>query len=79
MTEDKSIQEPVRSEKLEKHARHQTRAVLKGVNAPFPADIPDSFRTAIGAGSKLDKAQALDVEVIDEQEFLARRADWAHG
>lgn len=31
-----------------------------------------------GAGSKLDRARALDIEVVDEQEFWSRVANEPH-
>lgn len=68
--------------KLINMTRDEAKADLRALGAKVAGSVSSKTNCVVagpGAGSKLDKAQALDVEVIDEQEFLARRADWLDG
>jgi len=68
--------------KLINMTRDEAKAELRALGAKVAGSVSSKTNCVVagpGAGSKLDKAQALDVEVIDEQEFLARRADWLDG
>jgi len=65
--------------KLETMAREEAEAVLREFGAKVSSSV--SGRTSVvlagpGAGSKLKKAQSLEVSVISEEEFLARLEAW---
>ncbi|MEM1404688.1 MAG: NAD-dependent DNA ligase LigA [Pseudomonadota bacterium] len=61
--------------KLESRSRDDTEALLKSLGAKTAKSV--SAKTSVllagpGAGSKLAKAQSLDIEIIDEAAFLER-------
>lgn len=68
--------------KLINMTRDEAKADLRALGAKVAGSVSSKTSCVVagpGAGSKLDKAQSLEVEVIDEQEFLARRAHWVDG
>ena len=68
------------SGKLEQFSREEVTSKLKSFGAHVAGSVSKSTTVLLagpGAGSKLTKAQALGVEVIDEAEFLARSSTWA--
>ena len=65
--------------KLEHLSREEAAELLRSFGANVAGSV--SKKTSVllagpGAGSKLKKAQALGVEVIDEEEFVARKSNW---
>lgn len=66
------------SGRLESQTRDEAEAMLRDLGARTAKSV--SSKTSVllagpGAGSKLSKAEALDVEIIDEAAFLQRVAD----
>ncbi len=65
---------------LEKMPRNDAKALLVGLGAKVAGSVSAKTTQVVagpGAGSKLDKATALDIPVMDEAEFLAVLAN--HG
>lgn len=65
--------------KLETMPREEAEAVLRGFGARVSSSVSGKTSVVVagpGAGSKLKKAQSLEVSVISEEEFLARLAAW---
>lgn len=66
--------------KLEAFSRDQASQVLKSLGASVAGSVSKNTTVLLagpGAGSKLVKAKSLGIEVINEDEFLARRSTWA--
>ncbi|WOJ93991.1 NAD-dependent DNA ligase LigA [Congregibacter variabilis] len=66
------------SGKLESQSREEAEETLRSLGARTAKSV--SAKTSVllagpGAGSKLTKAQSLGIEIIDEQDFLARVAE----
>jgi DNA ligase (NAD+) len=65
--------------KLEAFSREEATELLKSLGASVAGSVSNKTTVLLagpGAGSKLAKAQALGVEVINEDEFLARKSAW---
>lgn len=65
--------------KLEQFSREEATELLKSLGASVAGSVSKKTTVLLagpGAGSKLTKAQALGVEVINEDEFLARKSAW---
>ena len=65
--------------KLEAFSREEATELLKSLGASVAGSVSKKTTVLLagpGAGSKLAKAQALGVEVINEDEFLARKSAW---
>ncbi len=63
---------------LEAVTRGQAKELVEGLGARATSSVSGSTDVVVagpGAGSKLAKAQELDVEVLDEEAFLARLAE----
>lgn len=65
--------------KLEQFTRDEASELLKSLGAVVAGSVSKKTTVLLagpGAGSKLTKAQALGVEVINEDDFLARKTAW---
>jgi DNA ligase (NAD+) len=65
--------------KLEEMSRDQAEASLRAFGAKVSSSVSGKTSCVVagpGAGSKLKKAQSLNVAVIDELEFIARVEGW---
>ncbi len=68
--------------KLEAMGRNEAKAALQALGAKVAGSVSKNTDCVVagpGAGSKLSKAQELDVEVIDEAEFLQRLGELGQG
>ena len=66
--------------KLERFSREEATQLLKSLGATVAGSVSKKTTVLLagpGAGSKLAKAQGLGVEVIDEDEFVARQTAWS--
>ncbi|GHB20752.1 NAD-dependent DNA ligase LigA [Salinicola rhizosphaerae] len=64
---------------LENMTRDEGKARLQALGAKVAGSVSKKTATVVagpGAGSKLEKAMQLGVEVIDEDAFLSRLAEW---
>ncbi|WP_110686323.1 NAD-dependent DNA ligase LigA [Salinicola aestuarinus] len=64
---------------LEEMTRDEGKARLQALGAKVAGSVSKKTATVVagpGAGSKLDKAESLGVEVIDEATFIARLTEW---
>ncbi|MDN3557540.1 NAD-dependent DNA ligase LigA [Halomonas maura] len=67
---------------LESMTRDEGKARLQALGAKVAGSVSKKTACLVAgeaAGSKLTKAEQLDVEVIDEAAFLERLADWEQG
>ena len=65
--------------KLEEMSRDQAEASLRALGAKVSSSVSGKTNCVVagpGAGSKLKKAQSLNITVIDELEFIARVEGW---
>ena len=65
---------------LERMTRDEAKAKLQALGAKVSGSVSAKTGCLIAgekAGSKLDKAQSLGVEVINEEEFVARLSGWS--
>nr|WP_299244085.1 NAD-dependent DNA ligase LigA [uncultured Halomonas sp.] len=67
---------------LESMTRDEGKARLQALGAKVSGSVSKKTAGVVagpGAGSKLARAEELNVEVLDEASFLARLADWESG
>ena len=61
--------------KLQRYARHEIKALIESLGGKAGESVSKNTTLVVAgedAGSKLEKARKLGVEVIDEAEFLKR-------